>query len=485
MTEAALQNAIAAIDKLAQKQIDGGVVPGMSVSIVHNDKVVFAKGYGVREQGKSETVDSDTVFQLASISKAVASTVVAAEVGEKTLSWDAKICDLDPGFALSDPWVTSNLTVRDLFAHRSGLPPHAADVLEDIGYDRAQILHRLRYQQPTSSFRSAYAYTNFGLTEGALAAAKAANSPWEVLCEEKLYKPLGMASTSSRFSDFWARQNKAVGHRLVDGKWVHTKQRNPDPQSPAGGVSSSANDMAKWMQMQIAGGKFDGKQIVDEKALAQTHHPHMLTAFSPITGLPEYYGLGMNVSYDKNGRLVLGHSGGFVMGAATNIKMIPDEGLGICVLTNASPIGVAEGIATTFTDLALNNKTSQDWLALYKQLFADPVTMGETVGHYSEPAKSPLPALVDTAYLGTYENEFYGKLKIAQTGSGLTVTLGTSVTTGIKHYSRDIFTYQLETEDLSGASGLTFAVGADGKAESVLVENLNEWGQGTFKRLAD
>jgi CubicO group peptidase (beta-lactamase class C family) len=269
MTDAALQNAISAVDKLAQKQIDEGVVPGMAISIVHNDTVVFVKGYGVRETGKSDKVDADTVFQLASISKAVASTVVAAVVGEKIVSWDSKINDLDPAFALSEPWVTANLTIRDLFAHRSGLPFHSGDVLEDLGYDQAQILHRLRYQKPGSSFRSAYAYTNFGLTEAGLAAAKAANIPWEVLSEEKLYKPLGMNSTSSRFNDFWSRSNKALGHMFIDGKWVHKKQRTPDPQTPAGGVSSSVNDMAKWMRLQIAGGKFEGKQVVDEKALAE------------------------------------------------------------------------------------------------------------------------------------------------------------------------------------------------------------------------
>jgi hypothetical protein len=208
----------------------------------------------------------------------------------------------------------------------------------------------------------------------------------------------------------------------------------------------------------------------------------MLTGYSPISGLPDFYGLGMNISYDKSGRLMLGHSGGFVLGAATNVRMLPSEGLGICVLTNAAPIGVAEGVAATFTELALNGKSSQDWLALFKQVFADPHTLGETVGQYTKPAKAPLPALSNNVYVGTYENDFYGTLKIAETAEGLSVTLGQNMTTAIKHYDRDTFTYELDTEDLSGASGLTFAVGGDGKAMSVLVENLNESGQGLFTR---
>jgi len=485
MSEAALQSAIASTDKLAQKQIDDGVVPGMAIAIVHDDKVVFTKGYGLREVGKSEKVDADTVFQLASISKAVAATVIAAAVGEKITSWDAKISDLDPAFALSEPWVTSNLTVRDLFAHRSGLPSHAADVLEDLGYDQKQILHRMRYQKPATSFRSTYAYTNFGLTEGALAVAKAANIPWEILSEEKLYRPLGMTSTSSRFSDFTSRSNKAVGHRLVDGKWVHNSQRTPDPQSPAGGVSSSVNDLAKWMRLQIASGKFDGKQLIDEAALAETHRPHMMTNFSPITGLPDFYGLGMNVSYSKTGRLVLGHSGAFALGAATNVKMIPSEKLGICVLTNGSPIGLPEGITATFADLALSGKSSQDWITLFKQIFADPHTFGETVGTFSKAPKAPLPALSNSSYVGTYENEFYGPLKISESGGALSVSLGANVIKPIKHFDRDIFTYEMDTEDLTGVSGLTFTMGSGGQAASVLVENLNGTDHGLFTRATD
>lgn len=485
ISETELQSTISAIDKLAQKQIDEGIVPGMAISIVHDDKLVFAKGYGVRETGKSEKIDPDTVFQLASISKFVGSTVVAAAVGEKIVSWDSRISDLDPAFALAEPWVTSNLTIRDLYAHRSGLPKHAGDILEDLGYNQAEILHRLRYQKPASSMRSQYAYTNYGLTEAALATARAAGTTWEVLSEEKLYKPLGMYSTSSRFADFVGRSNRAKGHMLVDGKWVHKHQRTPDQQSPAGGVSSTVNDMAKWMRLQIGNGKFEGKQIVDEDALAETHTPQMVSGKNPINGLPEFYGLGANVSYDKGGRLVLSHSGGFVLGAATNVKMIPAERLGICVLTNAAPIGVAEGIASTFVDHSLYGSATQDWLALFKQVYSDPATLGETVGHYSELPKAPLSAMKNDAYFGTYENEFYGKLKIFETGNGLSITLGKNLTTQIKHYDRDTFTYEVETEDLGGVNGLVFAIGANGKAASVLVENLNNEGNGVFIRDAD
>src|SRR5205814_8600827 len=144
----------------------------------------------------------DTVFQLASLSKSIGSTVVAELVGEGKITWDSKLSVLDPTFEMFDPWVTREITIRDMFAHRSGLPEHAGDLLEDLGFTRAEILHRLRYQHPASSFRSHYAYTNIGMTEGGVAAAKAYGHEWGALCQEKLFKPLGMISTSSRYADF-------------------------------------------------------------------------------------------------------------------------------------------------------------------------------------------------------------------------------------------------------------------------------------------
>lgn len=136
-------------------------MPGLAIAVVHDDEVIFLKGFGHREAGKPEAVDADTVFQIASLSKPVSATVVAALVSDGIVSWDSKIADLDPAFRLADPYPTSQLTVRDLFSHRSGLPGTAGDDLEDIGYDRAEILHRLRFVPPSSSFRAGYSYSNF------------------------------------------------------------------------------------------------------------------------------------------------------------------------------------------------------------------------------------------------------------------------------------------------------------------------------------
>src|SRR2546425_8901171 len=262
VTSAQVDNAIREVEKLAQKEIQENALPGLAIAVVFQDKVVYAKGFGVRDVNTKAPVDADTVFQVASLSKSIGSTVVAELVGEGKITWDSKLSVLDPTFAMFDPWVTHEITIRDMYAHRSGLPEHAGDLLEDLGFTRAEILHRLRYQHPASSFRSHYAYTNFGMTEGGIAAAKAYGLEWEQAAEEKLFKPLGMSSTSSRYANFVTRTNKALGHVLVDGKWVQKFKRDPDAQSPTGGVSSSVNDLAKWLRLQLANGKFEGKQIV-------------------------------------------------------------------------------------------------------------------------------------------------------------------------------------------------------------------------------
>jgi CubicO group peptidase (beta-lactamase class C family) len=484
ITAEQVSHAVEEIQKLAANEIEEGAVPGLAISVVFQDRVVCAAGFGVRNVQTQEPVNADTVFQLASLSKPIGSTLVAELVGEGKISWDSKISDLDPEFAMYDPWVSREITLRDFYSHRSGLPEHTGDLLEDLGFSRKEILHRLRYQRPASSFRSHYAYTNFGMTEAGVAAVKAYNLTWENASEQKLYRPLGMKSTSSRYSDFSARTNKALGHVQQNGKWVQKYKRDPDPESPAGGASSSVNDLAQWIRLQLADGKFEGNRVVDEKALTLTHTPQMLTGYSPLNGLPSFYGLGWNVNYDTEGRLRLGHSGAFALGAATSVLLVPSEHLGIVVLTNAYPIGLAEGLAFTFTDIALYGKATQDWVALFKKVFSDPAAVGVFLGaDYSKPPTSPTPPLANTAYLGTYTNDFFGDIQIFEKGDSLAVLEGPrKMTFPLKHYDRDIFTYKTEGENAVGTTGVTFTIGPDGKATTLVIENLNALGEGTFKR---
>jgi CubicO group peptidase (beta-lactamase class C family) len=480
-----VDNAIQALGKAAQGQIDENAVPGLAVAVLFRDKVVYAKGFGVKDTGTGEAVDADTVFQIASISKPIGSTVIAALIGEGKITWDSKIADLDPDFEMYEPWVTREITLRDLFSHRSGLPPFAGDLLEDLGFTREEVLHRLRYQHPATSFRSGYAYTNFGITAAAVAAAKTHGLAWEDAIERKLYAPLGMTSTSSRYDDFAARANRAVGHVRVDGKWVPKFKRQPDAQSPAGGVSSTVNDLAKWMRLQLANGKFDGEQIVPEAVLAETHFPQSVASRNTLSGIPQFYGLGWNVNYSDDGRLRLSHSGGFELGAGTNVNMSPSDQLGVVVLTNGSPTGVAEGLTAEFLDIAIYGKTTQEWLKLYKGRFAEMVA-AQQGADYSRPPASPSPAAGNEAYLGTYRNDFFGEISVVESDGGLAIVQGPKdMAFAMKHYDRDVFTYATEGEMAVGTAGIFFTLGADGKAIRVLVENLDAGGEGSFVRVPE
>jgi CubicO group peptidase (beta-lactamase class C family) len=477
--------AVQEVQKICQGETDNNTVPGIAVAVVFQNHVMVTAGFGVRDVEARAPVDADTVFQLASLSKPIGATVVAALISEGKISWDSRISDLDPNFAMYDPWVTRVITIRDFYSHRSGLPSHSGDLLEDLGFSRQEILHRLRYQKPDSSFRSRYEYTNFGITEAGVAAAKAYGMNWEDAADQTLYRPLGMSSTSSRYADFVAHANKALGHVQENGKWVQKYQRDPDTESPAGGVSSSVKDLAKWMQLQLGDGEFDGKRIVDARVLSEAYSPQMLTGFSPLDRLPTFYGLGWNVNYDRQGRLRLGHSGAFALGAATNVLLVPSEHLGIVVLTNAYPIGIAEGIANTFVDVALYGKATRDWITLFKRVFSDPAAIGVYRGaDYSKTPAFPSPALANTAYLGTYANNFFGDIQIIERDNGLAIVEGPQKTIFLlAHYDRDTFTYKTEGENAVGTTGVTFAIGPDGKANEVIVENLNVRGEGVFKPL--
>ena len=212
-----------------------------------------------------------------------------------------------------------------------------------------------------------------------------------------------------------------------------------------------------------------------------------MSSFKPFTQLPTFYGLGWNVSYDQQGRLRLNHSGAFDLGASTYVNLVRNEQLGIVVLTNAYPVGIAEALATTFLDIALYGKPTQDWFALFKQVYSNPAAIGTVLGFdYSKPPATPAPALKNEAYVGSYANDFFGDISIIEKDSGLAIVQGPKkMTFAIKHYDRDTFTYVTEGENAVGTSGITFTIGPDGKATNVLVENLNVRSEGSFKRVPD
>lgn len=480
-----VKKAILELEKLTHQTLKGTGVPGIAIAVVHCDQVVYKQGFGVREAGKPDRIDADTVFQVASVSKPIASTVLAALVGEGRIDWDDRVIDHDPGFRMYDPFVTRELRLRDLLCHRSGLPDHCGDLLEDVGYDRSEILRRLRFQPPASSFRSKYAYTNFGYSEAGYAAAKASGESWEELAAKKLFGPLGMTASSYRFADYAKAKNRALLHVRVDGKWTAKNTRQPDAQSPAGGASSTLNDLARWMRLQLNEGKFDGRQLVATAALAETHTPQIVTGFTPDQGRLSSYGLGWIVSVERGGKVFWKHSGAFSLGMRTEVAVLPGEELAIAVLSNAGPTGVPEGLVESFFDLALEGKLQRDWVEFANRMF-DEETKKELGAErdYSQPPAKPTPALKLSAYAGKYANDFFGPIEIAEKQGALHLRLGPKpMEFPLRHWDRDVFTYQPAGESAGGPGGLRFSIAPDGQADGVLIENLNIHGQGTFTRV--
>jgi CubicO group peptidase (beta-lactamase class C family) len=477
--------ALPALEKYVEGLREKTGVPGLAIAVVHADEVVYLKGFGVREHGKPDAIDADTVFQLASVSKPLTATVIAGAVGDGTVKWDSKTSDLDPAFRLWDNSVSGEVTLRDLLCHRTGLPEHAGDLLEDLGFSRSEVLYRLRFQKPAGSFRASYAYTNFGFTEAGVATAKAAGKTWEDLAADRLFKPLGMDRTSYRHSDYAAATNRAKLHVRRDGRWTAKYDRQPDAQAPAGGACSSARDLARWMRLLLSGGSFDGKPVVAADALGETHKPQVIsTPAKKPTDRTGFYGLGWNVSHDPAGRLTLTHSGAFDLGAATCVALLPTEQLGIVVLTNGAPIGVPEAVAYSFLDLVHAGKLGRDWLAAVTPLFEELAkpNYGTRADYRKEPAgkSPPLPA---ARYAGTYRNGFTGDAVVSEENGKLVLKLGPKLRAfPLTHFDRDTFTYQPEGEMSAGLSAVTFRVCPEGIADTVTIENLNVHGSGTLTR---
>jgi CubicO group peptidase (beta-lactamase class C family) len=447
----AVENAVGKLDGIAEELLRKSGIPGLAVAVVHGGKTVYAKGFGVKDNragdGADNKVGPDTVFQLASLSKPLSATVVAHQVGERKIGWDTPVVDQLPWFALSDPAVTRMVTVGDLFSHRSGLPDHAGDLLEDLGYDRRAVLEKLR-GLPLDPFRISYAYTNFGLTAGAEAVAAAAGQPWEQLGQDALFGPLGMSATSFRFADYESRRDRAVGHIRIDGGYQPKFVRDADQQAPAGGASSSVDDMTHWLAMVLANGSYGGQQVVDSGALLPALSPQVVSNPPSEPAMRSgSYGFGFNVGTTSAARVQLSHSGAFELGAGTNILLLPSADVGIVALTNATPSGVAEALTAEFADLVQFGDVREDWYGLYHpalSALSDPV--GSLVGQQA-PAH-PAPAQPLPNYVGTYRNDYWGPAVVAEKDGRLTLRLGPrGDTVDLTHWDGNTFTFSFVSEN--------------------------------------
>lgn len=487
LTEKKVNDAVGKLDGIVGAAMSSTAVPGVAVGVVYRDKVVYLKGFGVREAGKQDKVGPDTVFQVASVSKPIASTVIAALVGRKAMQFADPLIKHNPRFALSDPYVTEHATFEDLLSHRGGLATGAGDLLEDLGFDQAYILAHLS-QQPLDAFRASYNYSNFGYTEAGVAAAAAMGKPWEDVADEVLFTPLKMTSTSYRHADYLKAPDRALLHVRDGQNWVAKYSRDPDAEAPAGGASSSVRDLVEWIRLQLGNGTYGGQPVVDSAALAATHVPQIVSG--PPSGpaaRTHFYGMGWNVGYDAQSRLQLGHSGAFNLGAATSVAMLPGEQLGIVVLTNGQPDGIPEAISSGFLDVAQNGAPTVDWLPFTQRAFQGIRDADKPTVDYTKPPAQTSPAKPASAYTGTYANPYYGPITVADSGGSLAFRMGpegSPTTFQLTHYTGDTFTFASIGENANGLAGAIFTADGAGPASSVRLDYYDTRGLGTFTRKA-
>jgi CubicO group peptidase (beta-lactamase class C family) len=453
-------------------------VPGLSIAVVRGGKVVYSQGFGVANMDTGARVDADTVFQLASISKPIGATVISTQVSAKKVTWDTSIASSLPWFALgtsssgsSSDWVSQNVSLADMYSHRSGLPDHAGDDLEGLGYDRKTILQQLRYL-PLEPFRASYAYTNYGIMAAAEAVAQKVGAPWAQLSNAALYQPLGMTRTTSDFTTYIAYPNHAVGHSPIDdnldGAWrVTPEQYDGDRAAAGGGVSSSANDMAKWMVMLLAGGKAaDGTQLIDPVVLRDIMSAHNILPLpgdATLASSNAFYGYAFNTGQTSDGMKLASHNGALGQGASTNFEIVPALDLGVVVLTNGFPLGLPETVTSDFLELAQFGEVRTDAWDFYQTAFRNAIKAAFASSSVSAdaPPANAKPAQPLANYAGTYHNDYFGDAVVTVVNSALQLHMGPTdggMTWTLTHWDGDVFKLWQGTEDASQTtvSAITF-----------------------------
>lgn len=471
-------------DAYAEENFRRSGVPGMAVAVIKNDTVVYLRCFGVRNLTTQEPVTADTRFQLASISKSFTSASIASMVGTGEISWDDRARAINPGFYLSDPWVSDHVTIRDLLSMRTGLPEYGADELQyTFEYNRSEIVSRLRYLGLTGAFRSSYAYSNIGVTAAAESAAIKTGTPWENLVAGRVFVPAGMHNTSARFADFVTADNHADTYPTTNGTPVAGAFINDDVNSPAGGVSSTISDMARYARLQLNEGSIDGKQVIAADALRETHTPQNIRKFFGTNMTA--YGMGWDV-IEENGRTRIEHGGDLSSGVSTYITLYPQDKTAVVVLTNGFPGGhiLKKSLTSTWNDLYYTGAVQKDYYALIEQQINEAMKPGASVLS-PIPTMPPAPAGAQpsralSSYAGSYTQNYYGTVRIVPNATGLLVYPGHAETPFfLTPYDGDTF------RDTSSGTAVTFSPDRTGTFGSVWFTQFETPGRnGTFARIS-
>lgn len=482
------------LDARIERAMSAHGVPGMAVAVVEGGEVVVARGYGVRELGKPDRVDADTLFPTGSTGKAVTATALAILVDEGKLAWDDPVIDHLPDFRMADAWVTREMTVRDLLVHRSGLGLGAGDLLyvPRTSRSRAEVVQALRHIEPKTSFRSRYAYDNIlYVVAGQLVEAVSGQS-WEDFVRTRVFEAAGMRTSTTTLDARFANPNRAQPHARIRGalrglgaqEVLDERDGLGQTAAPAGGMASSANDLARWLQVQLAQGRLPGDgeaRLFSETAAREMWTPQVLMPIRPFPApiaeaTPQFqaYGLGWNVQ-DYRGVKVLQH-GGAVFGVLSFVVLVPGKDVGIALSINAEDVHVIRGIGNELLDHYLGVPDEQkDWVADFAtwnaaRLEAGTKALAAEQGATRGGARGR-PSLPLADYAGRYRDAWYGGIELRHEGGKLRLdfTQSPGMVATLTHHRHDTFRADWDERAIEPAY-VTFALDANGKIERITMK---------------
>lgn len=410
------------IDALVEKTLKTFDVPGIAVAVVKDGKVIHAKGYGLRSLNTKEKVTENTLFGIASNSKAFTSAALGMLMDEKKLTWDTKVTDIIPEFKMYNPYVTEEFTIRDLLTHRSGLGLGAGDLMfwpDQNNFTLKDIIHNLRYLKPVSGFRTKYDYDNLLYIVAGEVVARVSGMPWEDFIESRILKPLGMNATAASYKRLKDKSNVIDPHAPVEGVVKVIRRDWSEVANAAGGIYSNVTDMSKWIIMQMENGKFD----TNKQLFSRGVHDEMWTpqTIIPVRGTNSYnthfsgYGLGWFLS-DVKGFKQATHTGGLA-GIVTQVTLLPELKLGIIVFTNQQSGAAFTAVTNTIKDSYLGIKGLDRVKENHDRVLANEAEAkkitAEIWSAIERQQKSNGAPTETNLFLGTYQDPWFGEAVIS------------------------------------------------------------------------
>jgi CubicO group peptidase (beta-lactamase class C family) len=448
-------------------------VPGVAIAIVRNDSLIYAKGYGVRELGKRDPVTERTLFAIGSASKAFTAAGIAMLVDDGKVRWDDPAAKHLPNLQLYDPYATRELTLRDLLSHRSGLA--RGDLLwYGSELDRDEILRRVRFLQPSWSFRSQFGYQNLMYLAAGQVTARVANTTWDDFIGRRIFQPLGMTNSNTTIRALAGQSDVASPHQEIDDTVRVIPWRNIDNIAPAGSINSNVVDMAQWIRLQLGKGKYGGRQLISSAQLEEMHTPHTIirqdAAFRMLfPGVNFFeYGLGWFLQ-DYRGKKVVQH-GGNIDGMSALVTMIPEDSFGMVILTNMNGSALPSVLMYRTFDLHLK-APPKDWSADRRKAFEGIVQQGREAQKRLEAQRvsGTKPSLPLAQYAGTYADSMYGDVRVRDEGGKLVMTRSPAFVADLEHWHFDTFRAMWRARNL-GRAFVSFRLGATGKAEELVMD---------------